>query len=116
MVLSSSSGEKIIYPDQKLVPVESPEKIKTTMTTVAKFGGATVLSVFIPVLHFITVPVGLILTAFLGYSAYKKNYSLKDFEIHCPNCDQKSKVDVSGPDLPLRTFCSHCRHMVYLNN
>jgi hypothetical protein len=116
MVLSSSSGAKIIYPDQKLTPIASPEKIKTTATTFAKVGGATALSVFIPVLHFITVPVGLLLTAFLSYSAYRKNYSLKDFEIHCPSCDQKSKVDVSGQDLPLRTFCSHCRHMVYLDN
>ena len=86
------------------------------MMTFGKFGSLTALSVVIPILHFVTVPVGLILTAVLSYAAYKKNYDLKDFDIHCPHCDHKSKSDVAGIDLPLRTFCSQCRHMVYLNN
>jgi len=116
MVLSTSAGEKIIYPDQKLEPISQSQKMKSTLLTFAKAGGATLLSVFIPVLHFVTVPVGLIVTAFLTYSAYKKKYVLKNFEVHCPNCDKKSTTSVSGSELPLRTFCSHCRHMIYINN
>lgn len=116
MILTSSSGAKIIYPNQKIAPLSQTKRLQGTATTFAKFGTMTAVSVVIPILHFVTVPLGLVLTAALSYAAYKKNYDLKDFEIHCPHCDQKSKANVSGQDLPLRTFCGQCRHMVYLNN
>jgi phage terminase large subunit GpA-like protein len=116
MVLTSSDGSKIIYPNQKIEPIQQAKKIKGTLTTFAKAGGCTLLSAFIPILHFVLVPVGLIITATMSYNAYKRKYELKDFEIHCPHCDKKSQMSIVGKELPLRTFCSHCRNMVYLDN
>lgn len=116
MVLTSSSGAKIIYPNQKIQPAPATIKVKGTLKTFAKLGGFTAVSVFIPILHFVLVPVGLILTATMSYSSFKKKYILKNFEVHCPHCDQKSQTDITGTELPLRAFCGHCRHMIYLNN
>lgn len=116
MILSSSSGTKIIYPDQKLEPISTFKKLKGASRTFLISGGLTVLSIAIPVLHFVLVPLGILITGVITYFALRKNYQLDNFEVHCPNCDQKSATTVAGASLPLRTFCGHCRHMIYLNN
>jgi len=116
MILTSSTGAKIIYPDQKIDRTPPIQRFKGTAKTFAKLGGFTLVSVFIPVLHFVLVPVGAILTLTMTYSSFKKAYQLTDFEVHCPQCDSKFKTNVAGSDLPLRTFCSNCRNMVILNN
>ncbi|MCB9071978.1 MAG: hypothetical protein H6623_00015 [Bdellovibrionaceae bacterium] len=116
MIISNSAGEQIIYPELRLNEVDTGLRLKNTLTTFGKVGGITLLCIFIPVLHFILVPVGLILTIYLTYSAYKKNYDLKNIEIHCPSCDKKSTQSVSGTELPIRTICPYCGQMVYLSN
>jgi hypothetical protein len=116
MIISNSAGSKIIYPEVRLTEVDSSVRVKKTLTTLAKTGGLTLLSVFIPILHFILVPVGVIVTATMTYRAFHRNYVIDSIEIHCPSCDKKSTQSVSAQELPIRTLCLHCGHMVYLTN
>lgn len=116
MIISNSAGAKIIYPDMRISPVASGTRLKNAMKTFAKTGGFTFVSVFIPILHFILVPIGLLLTGLMTYKAFQRNYFVRDLEVHCPSCDVKAKQNVSGAALPLRTICLGCGHMVYLTN
>lgn len=116
MIISNSAGAKIIYPDTQITAIEPSLRLKQTGITFLKTAGFTLLSVFIPVLHFILVPLGLLLTVFLTYSTFKKNYVAKNLEVHCPSCDKKSAQNLFSKELPLRTYCPHCRQLVYLDN
>lgn len=116
MIISNSAGTKIIYPDTRISPIAAGMRVKNTVTTFAKTGGFTFVSVFIPILHFVLVPVGLFLTAAMTYRTFRRNYFVKDLEVHCPSCDVKAKQNVSGFELPLKTICLSCGHMVYLTN
>lgn len=116
MIISNSAGAKIIYPDLRISPIASGTRLKNAAKTFAKAGGFTFVSIFIPILHFILVPVGVVLTAAMTYRAFRRNYFVQNLEVHCPSCDAKGKQTVSGAELPLRTICLSCGHMVYLAN
>jgi hypothetical protein len=116
MVITNLSGEKIIYPQQKLQPIHLGQRLKKTSFVLAKNLALTGVFAFIPVLHFVLVPAGLLVTAVSTWFSWKRNYSFDQLEIHCPTCDQKSMSSLGGTELPLRTFCPSCRNMVYVNN
>lgn len=116
MVIANQSGEKIIYPNQKILPVGVSKRIKKTALTFVKSAAVTFVFSLIPILHFVLVPVGILVTFWSTLSTWKRFYIFENFELHCPSCDQKSSLPISGHDLPLRTFCVHCRNMIYINN
>lgn len=116
MIISNSAGSKIIYPEERIQPIDTLIRLKTTAKTFAKTGGFTAVSVFIPILHFILVPVGLLLTATMTYRTFRRNYFIENIEVHCPSCDAKTTQNVGGYELPLKTICLKCGHMVYLSN
>lgn len=116
MVITNLSGEKIIYPEQKIVPADGFQRFKKAGTTFLKTISVTILMSFIPVLHFVLVPVGALITLYSTWAAWKMSFVYDNFDLHCPTCDQKFTMAVSGSQLPLRSFCSHCRNMIYVNN
>lgn len=116
MVITNQAGEKIIYPDIKIEPVAISIRLKKTAMAFLKSAALTVLFVFVPVLHFILVPIGIFITLVGSWLAWKRTYYFDQLEVHCPTCDKKSVTAISSSDLPLRTFCPHCRNMLYLQN
>ena len=116
MIISNSSGAKIIYPETRISPIDAGVRFKNTLVTFAKTGAFTAGSVFIPILHFVLVPVGLLLTATMTYRTFRRNYFVQDLLLHCPSCDKKAQQSIGGQDLPLRTICLNCGHMIYLSN
>lgn len=116
MVITNLAGEKIIYPQQELSPIHLGVRLKNTLITFAKSAAITALMSLIPVLHFVLVPIGCLLTLISTWFAWKRSYHFEQFEIHCPSCDQKSTASLGGSELPLRTFCPSCRNMVYVTN
>jgi hypothetical protein len=116
MVITNLSGEKIIYPQQQLQPIHFGVRLKNTLVTLAKCLLVTGLFSLIPVLHFVLVPLGLLLTTISTWFSWKRSYHFEQIEIHCPSCDQKSTASLGGSELPLRTFCPSCRNMVYITN
>ncbi|MCC6137431.1 MAG: hypothetical protein IT287_02275 [Bdellovibrionaceae bacterium] len=116
MIISNSAGSKIIYPDERIAPIGARLRIKSTVKTFARASGFTAVSVFIPILHFVLVPVGLVLTATMTYRTFRRNYFVENLEINCPSCKVTAKQSVSGQELPLKTVCMNCGHMVYLEN
>ena len=116
MIISNSAGTKIIDPQARITAIDPSLRLQQTATTFVKIAGVTILTAFIPVLHFISVPVGVVLTVTLTYSAFRKNYVVHNLEILCPSCDKKFVQTLYGQELPLRTYCQQCRQTVYLEN
>jgi hypothetical protein len=116
MVITNISGEKIIYPDQKVLPLSLLRRLSSAALTFLKMTGITFLFSLIPILHFVLVPVGFLITALSTWFTWKKSFVVENLEAVCPSCDHKLNISIAGQQLPLRSFCMNCRNMIYINN
>ena len=68
-----------------------------------------VLSVFLPIAHFILVPVFFIAGPIVAHFIYKQESAVVGGESLCPNCGKQLPI-VSGPNKwPLEDLCSNCQ-------
>jgi hypothetical protein len=95
----------------ELVPADKGEALASGL----KFGfgalGLTLLTIFIPIVHFVSVPLGLIFSPIIGFAVYKI-YSMSQQlsgSFQCPSCQspQKFLVEKTGNTL---LMCKQCNH------
>lgn len=71
---------------------------------------ATLLSVLIPVLHFFTVPLGLLLTGFFTYQSLKHTHAFRLDGLRCPKCQAELRENtVRTQGARLKVHCYSCR-------
>lgn len=70
----------------------------------------SIVSIFIPVLHFFLVPLFLFLAFYQGYAKFKQTRSLNLNEETCPICEKNlDRGQGYFEDDMLRTSCASCR-------
>lgn len=74
--------------------------------------GVTFVTVFIPILHFILVPLGLILTGVFTFTTYMERGQVKDGEVVCPNCGHKMSFGQQAESWPLAQRCGGCSSLM----
>jgi hypothetical protein len=88
------------------------ERVKKSIKTFLFFFGLAIISILIPVLHFVLVPLFLILSFFLSYRKYKELISLDLTKLSCPGCNigfDSKIVELKGDDQNVRLICNQCR-------
>lgn len=107
LVLSSDQS-KFLEPNAKLITLSSSDRMKISAQKFGLFFALAVASVFIPVLHFVLVPVFLILAVVLGIKSYSTLYRLH-FEAPalCVQCQQPFKNELLLNE-SLRLKCDGC--------
>ena len=66
-------------------------------------------SVFIPILHFVLVPFGLLITAFLVFRAFSVTSFIKEGAGQCPYCQGSVAIFKRSATFPFSEVCEHCR-------
>ena len=85
------------------------EKAKEVVKTVGLFLGLALVSILIPVFHFVLVPLFLILTVVFGFRARKKNERLlHETKVTCLACGSPIKLKPTTFEWPLTFRCSKC--------
>lgn len=92
-----------------------PEKMKRAMQRLGMFWGMALLSVLIPVAHFILVPLFFLIGPFLSYKAYKEEGALEACDIICPECKKASTFDKNSGEWPLHQPCPQCMNRIYFD-
>lgn len=91
------------------------EKIFRGLKFLGIFWGSAIFAVFIPMLHFILVPllflVGIIVAAFVSQT---KSVVLGGESI-CPKCESFLPIVRSNDQWPLTDLCSNCRSTVTIS-
>lgn len=72
------------------------------------FWGAALFSVFLPVVHFVLVPLFFILGIFFAYRARNIKYEISLGEIHCPRCHSLVKIDKADFINSHKEICQSC--------
>lgn len=80
------NSDKVEYGIAKIRSYSQQERTLNAFKTLGLFWGLAVLSVFLPVLHFVLVPLFLILGIVLALKKQNLSYQLESGEIKCPGC------------------------------
>jgi hypothetical protein len=72
----------------------------------------TGISVFVPVLHILLVPLGLIITIFISRSRFKTSAIILSGEGTCPACDGPFRIMKRAYNLPFGDICEKCSRNV----
>lgn len=91
------------------------ERMKRALTRLFTFLGLAIVSVLIPVAHFVLVPLFLMLAPFLTVKTYKEEVVLDACTLECPECRQVTQISKSSGQWPLHNTCSHCRNRIYFD-
>ncbi len=80
--------------------------------TLAIFWGVAVACVFIPMLHFVLVPLFFILGLVLGLKTFRQTSIVLGGRSPCPRCHKELAIVRSPDQWPLRDLCSSCHNAV----
>lgn len=71
--------------------------------------GLTLAAVFVPVVHFFAVPIGILTGPIVGWWVYHMHAQITGGNITCPKCNQGVKVEKQQPRWPVRELCTSCQ-------
>lgn len=66
------------------------------------------VSIFVPVLHFVLVPLFLLVMVWTFFHQYKFKTWISEFKYTCPGCKQQAVVVAQAFAWPLYFNCDHC--------
>ena len=89
--------------------LRSDERYLRSVKALAFSWIAAGVSIAIPVMHFVLVPLFLILGPILAFLAFKKTHSLAEAKLLCPHCKTKFTLKPAAVEWPLKDVCPKCR-------
>lgn len=96
----------------QLAQLSPTNRLKIAGRTCVAFLMAAVLSIFIPVLHFVLVPVFLISAFVMFFIQYGKVSYIDLGGFSCPRCGgnlNQKRVFQNNKDIYSKVYCYHCR-------
>ena len=107
-LILSSDQNKFLQASVQLDKLASSERLKISLKKFALFFLIAMVSILIPVFHFVLVPLFLILSIIFAVKAYSTQYILKiQGACHCVECQQPMKTEFFLDD-NLRLGCDKC--------
>jgi len=88
------------------------ERIKRSLKMFLSFFASSILCILIPVLHFVLVPLLLILSLVLPFKKLKEVKSVDLKDMNCPGCSTNLNagvVSLKSDDSTVRLGCNSCR-------
>lgn len=112
-------GEILPHCSLPIIKYSSRERIHRGLKTFFIFFFAGILSIFIPVLHFILVPTLLISSIFLALKKYSEDLQIDLSQYKCPSCGNhfsKSSLSTKSTTEHIRWRCFHCQKNITLKS
>ncbi|MEK2690488.1 hypothetical protein [Bdellovibrio sp. GT3] len=88
------------------------EKTRTALKKLALWWGLSLLSVLIPVFHFVLVPLFFFLGFFFARKGYKSEGQVLSGQTTCPHCGTEIKVAKADLNWPMTEICQSCARVV----
>lgn len=90
----------------------SSDRTKLILKKLAMFWGISILSILIPVFHFVTVPLFFFLGIFFAYRSSKSEGRVLSGKTHCPHCQSEVLVKEAELQWPLSEICQSCARVL----
>ena len=88
------------------------DRMMNALKKLALWWGASILSVLIPVFHFVTVPLFFFLGIFMAYRDYKSPGLVLSGNTTCPHCQTSIQMKKTNLQWPLVEICQSCARVV----
>lgn len=83
------------------------------LKTLGAFWAGAVVSVLIPVFHFVLVPGLFLVGVIMANVKRKQQIEIADIKFNCPECQQPVEIKKLSGDWPMRQNCPHCSAQLY---
>jgi hypothetical protein len=88
------------------------DRMKLILKKLAMFWSIALLSVLIPVFHFVTVPLFFFLGIFFAYRSSKSEGRVLSGQTRCPHCQTEVIVKEAELQWPLSEICQNCARVL----
>lgn len=88
------------------------QKTRVALKKIAIFWGIALVSVLIPVFHFVLVPLFFFLGFFFAYRGYKAEGQVLGGETTCPHCQTPVQIKKQELNWPITEICQGCARVV----
>lgn len=92
------------------------ERTKRALILLFGFWGLAAVSILIPVLHFVLVPLFILIAPFIAKKTFNEEVTLDACELSCPECKQLAKFAKTSGQWPLHSNCPHCMNRIYFDH
>lgn len=97
------------------VPIPMRERIRDGFKAGGMFWIFAVLCAPIPLMHFLLVPLGLILGTLRAWDSWTSDAVFENGEAQCPRCQEKLKIERMPAKWPLKLLCPKCGYQLRLH-
>lgn len=111
-MISSAGAEA--FPPVPLIVMGPRERMRLAFQRGGLFLGLALAAVFIPVFHFVLVPLFLIIAVVAALRARKARAIVAPFDANCLKCDKPVHFKRMVIEEEVRTFCPECRDQMKL--
>lgn len=87
---------------------ERSARVRRALRGLAGFWGAMVVSVFLPVAHFVLVPSFFIIGIWQCFRRLKQSEQLRGAHGRCPDCGAEQDFELGSARLPQSVTCGSC--------
>lgn len=91
------------------------ERMQQALKKLALFWGISLLSILIPVFHFVTVPLFFFLGIFFAFRSSKSEGQVTGGLNTCPHCQAKVEIKKAELQWPLSEICQSCTRVLRIS-
>lgn len=92
------------------------ERLLRAVSVVLAFWGIALVTVLVPIAHFLLVPFFLILGPVLGWLRFRQEILTVGVKTCCPVCQQSAMIHMEGvTQLPAHVYCPQCDKPLIIN-
>ncbi|QLY27014.1 hypothetical protein [Bdellovibrio sp. KM01] len=88
------------------------DKTRTALKKLALWWGLSLISVLLPVVHFVLVPLFFFLGFFFAWKGFKSEGQVLDGRTTCPHCGNPVNVGKGELNWPVTEICQSCARVV----
>ncbi len=107
MEIMTNDFKKASFQGQ-VIESSQQEKIKASLKKMLMFWGFALISLFIPVFHFVLVPLFLLLGIGFFFYQMKQSHSIDNLSFNCPACGKENKIKKMHFKDEARFRCQSC--------
>ncbi|GIL18645.1 MAG: hypothetical protein BroJett040_23960 [Oligoflexia bacterium] len=104
----------LVHTNLELQQLSQKERVKRAGKSFFFLFGLALAAIFVPVLHFVLVPLFLLLAPIVGFFQYQKTEHLMIRQVRCSRCQKEFQVNEWIKELPTRIECSHCAENIFI--
>ena len=96
----------------QIIQLSSKDRLRNAAKSAALMFGLAVVSIAVPVFHFVLVPMFLMLSFVMGAMEYRRGIEVRDVKVKCEDCG--TEVDMAArtsQDLIMK-YCPGCNRQV----